>query len=135
MGRFLDADQAKEFYDRAGSKMSSQDFYEDRAVDDLIAHSAFESASRVFELGFGRGQLAEKLLRFHLKSSAKYYGVDISSTMLGFARERLHPYDSQVTLSHTDGILKFNFPDSAFDRFITTFVLDILSPGYHDSIA
>ncbi len=128
MGRYFSADQAKEYYDSVGSKITSQNFYEDLAADDLVAHSSFETAISVFEFGCGIGQLAEKLLRDHLKPSAQYYGVDLSSTMLAFAKERLHAYESKITLLNINGSLKINLPDATFDRFVSTFVLDLLAP-------
>ncbi len=128
MVRYLSTDQAKEFYDRAGSKKTSQNVYEDLAITDLIAHSSFESATHVFEFGCGRGQLAEKLLRSYLKPPTKYFGVDVSPTMLALADTRLRPYKSMVTLLKTNGTLKLDLPDGTFDRFISTFVLDLFSP-------
>ncbi len=128
MVRYFSADQAKLYYDRAGSKKKSADLYEDLAINDLIAHSSFNDASNVFELGCGRGQLAEMLLSSHLKPSAKYFGVDVSTTMIASTEKRLLPYKSMATLLKTDGNLKFDLPDGLFDRFITTFVLDLFSP-------
>ncbi|MEJ2728573.1 MAG: hypothetical protein P8185_08685 [Deltaproteobacteria bacterium] len=42
----LTRSQARIFYDRFGKKQDTQAFYEDAALDDLIAH-----AERVFEFG------------------------------------------------------------------------------------
>ena len=40
----LSHSQAKRFYDRFGSKQDKQSFYEDKALDELIAHALIEYA-------------------------------------------------------------------------------------------
>jgi hypothetical protein len=65
-GMLLTRPQAQAFYDSFGSK---QAFYEDAALDDLIAHAAFEQSASVFELASGTGRLAQCLLSRHLPAT------------------------------------------------------------------
>ncbi len=123
----LSHEQAREFYDRFGSKQDRQRFYEDPAFDQMILHADFENARSVFELGCGTGRLARRLLENRLRQSASYLGVDVSSAMVGLARERLEGFGSRVRVRQTAGTLHLEEADESFDRFISTYVLDLLS--------
>ena len=57
----LTRSQAKSFYGRFGKMQDTQAFYEDAALDDLIAHAAFGEAANNFELGCGTGRFALRL--------------------------------------------------------------------------
>jgi ubiquinone/menaquinone biosynthesis C-methylase UbiE len=118
---------AKKFYDSFGLKQDLQKFYENPAVDKLLAHADFEHAQNVFELGFGTGRIAEELLRDRLSTTCTYSGVDISATMADIARERLTPWRVRVSLKLSDGTGRIDAPDGAFDRFLSTYVLDLMS--------
>lgn len=126
MTPLLTHDEARRFYDRLGSK---QDFhlYENRAFEELVRYGGFDRAGSVFEFGHGTGRLAERLLKEHLPERCRYTGVDISPTMAGLAKRRLEPFRLRVSLVLTDGSPKLNLPDSAFDRFVSTYVIDLLS--------
>ncbi len=83
MKREFTAEKARKFYDRFGSKQDLQAFYENSAIEKLIAHADFEHAWAVFELGFGTRKLAQQLLERYLPPDAIYSGIDISATMAG----------------------------------------------------
>ena len=83
----LTASEAEAYYNRFGKKQDSQGFYEDPALDDLIAHANFQDAQRVFEFGCGTGKFAARLLAEHLPTSATYLGCDVSPVMIGHAAE------------------------------------------------
>lgn len=117
---------AKRFYDRFGTWQDAQ-FYEREALEHMVAHSDFEHASAAFEWGCGTGKLAERLFRKHLASDASYIGIDISTTMVEIATRRLANWNGRVTVRHADGTIKLPYGDSSFDRFIATYVLDLLS--------
>lgn len=123
----LTSSQAKKFYDRFGKKQDAQAFYEDAALNDLIAHAHFESASSVFELGCGTGRFAARLLEQHLSPSALYEGVDVSTTMIDIARDRLAPFAPRAKVSLSDGAMTIPLADHSIDRFVSTYVLDLLS--------
>ena len=57
----LTASEAEAYYNRFGKKQDSQGFYEDPALNDLIAHASFQDAQRVFEFGCGTGKFAARL--------------------------------------------------------------------------
>lgn len=123
----LTRSQAKIFYDRFGSKQDAQSFYEDAALDDLIAHASFEQANAVAELGCGTGRFALRLLANHLPASATYLGTDLSETMIDLARERISPFQDRAKVVLSDGALCFALPDHSVDRVVSTYVLDLLS--------
>lgn len=125
---FLTRPQARSFYDRFGSKQDAQAFYEDEALDDLVAHAEFEQAEKVFEFGFGTGRFASRLLEKHLPASAAYFGIDLSKTMTGLARQHIAPYAERAKLAQSDGSIYFPLPDHSIDRVVSTYVFDLL-PG------
>ena len=124
----LTRDQVRSFYNRFGKEQDWQRFYEGLAVRDLLSHGAFENARAVFELGCGTGALAENLLTRYLSREATYLCFDISSTMVSLAKTRLNKYGPRAEICLTNGSLKLPLPDSRFDRFISNYVLDLLSP-------
>jgi len=119
------AGAAKRFYDQFGSWQDAQ-FYERGALDHLVAHSDFEHASAVFEWGCGTGRLAECLFEKHLGNNANYVGLDISTTMVKIAAQRLAKWSRRATVQQADGTAKLPYEDHAFDRFVATYVLDLL---------
>ncbi len=114
-------------YDRVGKKLDSQSFYEDRATNELIRHSDFSCAQSVFEFGCGTGRVAARLLRDHLPETATYRAVDQSTTMVRVARACLEPFGERVEIAQTDGKPPSGEPPESFDRFVSTFVFDLLS--------
>jgi ubiquinone/menaquinone biosynthesis C-methylase UbiE len=125
--RFLTAAQARRVYDRIGRGQDAQMIFEHQAISDLLAHAGFERADAVFELGYGTGALADRLLRRYLRAESRYTGIEVSPHMHDLARRRLHAYLPRAELRLSEGELRFPFPDAAFDRFIATYVLDLLS--------
>jgi len=101
--RTFGPEEARTFYDRFGARQDSQAFYEDDALDVLIAEGDFGAASHVLEIGCGTGRLAERLFGECLASSATYVGVDVSRTMVELTRERLHPWADRASVLHVDG--------------------------------
>lgn len=126
-GRMLTHQRAKAFYDRLGSKQDLQAFYEVPATNNLIAHAAFEAAQSVFECGCGTGAFAERLLSRHLPPQARYLAVDSSATMVRLARSRLARFGDRAAVRQTDGSLQFDEVSGPFDRFVSNYVLDLLS--------
>jgi ubiquinone/menaquinone biosynthesis C-methylase UbiE len=121
--------QAQAFYDRFGSKQDSQAFYEDAAVQDLLAHAEFQRANAVFEFGCGTGRFAETLFSRHLPAAARYVGRDVSATMVDLARQRLIRFADRTDVRVTDGAPRVEAPDASFDRFVSNYVLDLLTAG------
>jgi ubiquinone/menaquinone biosynthesis C-methylase UbiE len=119
--------QATSFYDHLGAKQDWQAFYEASATRDLVAHASFEAAQTVFEFGCGTGAFAEQVLAHHLPSQARYLAVDSSATMVRLARSRLERFGVRVTVRQTNGILRFPEVSGPFDRFVSNYVLDLLS--------
>ena len=141
MNRGITSAQAKRFYDRFGSKQDSQGWYEDRAVGRMIERCDLDSATNVFELGFGTGRLAERLLRDHLSDQCTYAGREVSETMHRLASDRLRPWSDRVDLRLTDlhpgdagaetgsgtgGVRRGELPSGQFDRYIATYVIDLM---------
>lgn len=118
-------EEAKRFYDRFGVKQDKQ-FYERRPLRDLLSYADFEHASSVFELGCGTGGFATCLLGERLDPHARYAGIDISTTMVAIALSRLAGWSDRVAVEQADGTLKLPYPDGQFDRFVATYVFDLL---------
>jgi ubiquinone/menaquinone biosynthesis C-methylase UbiE len=125
--RMLTHRQATAFYDRLGAKQDWQAFYEAPATRNLIAHASFETAQSVFEFGCGTGAFAGQVLARHLPPQARYLAVDSSSTMIRLAQARLARFGARVTTRQTDGSLQFDEVSGSFERFVSTYVLDLLS--------
>ncbi len=126
--RFLGKEEIRAFYDLFGPMQDWQRIYEGAAMRDLLQHGSFGKALSVFELGCGTGAFALDLLQRHLPETASYVGADISATMTRLARQRLAPFADRARILHTDGSLRFGFPDGSFDRFVAVYVLDLLPP-------
>ncbi len=116
----------KDFYDRFGSKQDAQ-FYEDRALKDLMSHASFDEAKSVYEFGIGTGRFAEKILADHLPADCHYFGSDISPIMVNLATKRLSHWANRVRIQLSDGSMGLPINDGTCDRFITTYVLDLLN--------
>jgi AhpD family alkylhydroperoxidase len=127
--RMLTHEQARAFYNRMGAKQDWQAFYEAKATHDLIAHASFETAQAVFEFGCGTGALAERLLASYLPPEARYVAVDSSTAMVRLAQARLARFGSRVTVQQTDGSLQLEAASASYDRFVSTYVVDLLSPS------
>ena len=120
---------ARVLYDRIGRWQDTQRFYEDHATASLIAHADLGRARSVFEFGAGTGRFAARLLRDHLPATAAYRGIDVSSTMVALARERVSPWAPRASIERSDGSPRVPAGDGSFDRFVSTYVLDLLSPS------
>ena len=125
--RVLTHEQAQAFYNRMGAKQDWQAFYEAKATQNLIAHASFETAQAVFEFGCGTGAFAERLLTAHLSPEAQYVAVDSSATMIHLAQARLARFGSRVEVQQTGGSFPFDAPSGLYDRFVSTYVADLLS--------
>jgi cyclopropane fatty-acyl-phospholipid synthase-like methyltransferase len=100
----------------------------------MIEHAAFDSAHSVFEFGCGTGAFVSRLLQHHLLADARYVGLDISSTMVSFAQERLKPWSDRAHVHQSDGSPHIAEPDRSFDRFVSTYVFDLLAPDFIDQL-
>lgn len=124
----LTPDGVKRYYDRSGTFQDRQGFYEDAALDDLVAHAAFDEATAIVELGCGTGRFAQWLLT--LSPDAHYQGFDVSTTMLDIARGRLSPLGDRARIERLDpGTVHLPLSDGSADRFVSTYVLDLLPPA------
>lgn len=127
--RYLTVEQARRTYDRIGRIQDLQAIYEHRAIRELLAHSDFEHAHAVFELGYGTGALARRLLEHHLPTDSRYVGLELSPRMHRLAKRRLRSFGPRAELLLAGGPLQLPLPSSGFDRFLATYVLDLLSPN------
>lgn len=115
----------KRFYDRFGARQDRQSFYEDRALDELIAHADFGAARHIVEFGCGTGRLAQYLLARN--STARYTGCDVSTTMVGLAADRLATFGERVQVRlQALGSVELPVDTGAADRIVSTYVLDLL---------
>lgn len=119
--------QAKGLYDCLGAKQDTQVFYEQAALADLVAHLDLSRAQRLIEFGCGTGRFAEELFDRYLCSTASYVGLDVSDTMVKLAQSRTARFEGRAAIQQTSGVPHLNLPGAVFDRFISTYVLDLLS--------
>lgn len=129
MAPTINRDDVRRFYDKFGARQDRQAFYEDAAIDLMIKLGKFSGAQAVFELGCGTGRLAGRLLSDHLPVATRYAATDLSSTMVRLARDRLLPFGQRCQVYPSDGDFDFPSYGGPFDRFVTTYVLDLLSPA------
>jgi SAM-dependent methyltransferase len=132
--QILSYEQAKRFYDWMGAKQDTQCFYERQALADLVAHLELAGAEKVIEFGCGTGRLTEELFDQYLPLNACYVGLDVSSTMIALAQSRTARFGRRAAIQQTSGTMRVDLPDAAFDRFISTYVLDLLSEEDIDSL-
>lgn len=119
--------RARVYYDRFGKKQDSQGFYEDPALDELIAHGSFPNARQIFEFGCGTGKLATRLLASYLPATAHYVGQDLSPVMVDLATRRLEPFSSRARIVLGEAGVTFPSADNTVDRVVSSYVLDPLS--------
>jgi ubiquinone/menaquinone biosynthesis C-methylase UbiE len=120
----------RRIYDRLGSSLDSQAFYEDRALAELVAALDLAGSRRVVELGCGTGRLAERLLAEHLPETATYAGFDLSPKMVEISKRRLARFGARARVTLTDGVSPLPLPVASCDRFVSTYVLDLLEPEH-----
>jgi ubiquinone/menaquinone biosynthesis C-methylase UbiE len=125
---YLPPEHLRRVYDRIG-RFQDMQLYEHRATRESIAHADFEHARAVFELGYGTGAFAERLLERHLPGNGRYVGLDLSPRMQELATRRLQRFADRVDLRLTSGSLCLPFADASFDRFVANYLLDLLSPN------
>jgi ubiquinone/menaquinone biosynthesis C-methylase UbiE len=124
--RFLSHGQTERFYDRFGAKLDTQSFYEMPALRDLAKHLDLKTCRALVEFGCGTGRFAAELLETSLSSQSTYLGVDISRVMVALTNSRLARYGRRAEVRKSDGTSHIDSPDGAFDRFICSYVLDLL---------
>jgi len=122
----LSTEEVRRFYDRFGSRQDQQGFYEDVATSELRRFAEFEGAHKVVELGCGTGRFAFDLLSETLNADAAYRGFDLSATMVDLARKRLTAFGGRADVDRTEGSLSLPVPDQTADRFVSTYVFDLL---------
>lgn len=122
--RGLTQTETEKFYDALGAKQDGAGYYEDVTLAQLSRFADFESAISIVEFGCGTGRFAEEMLRLN---NASYWGCDVSATMIQLSKNRLATFGERVTLVKSSGDLSLPLPDNSADRFVSNYVLDILS--------
>jgi len=78
------------------------------------------------EFGCGTGRLAAELLAERLAPECRYLGLDVSAIMVELASTRVAPFGARAEIRQTEGAPRIEAADGAFDRFVSTYVLDLL---------
>jgi ubiquinone/menaquinone biosynthesis C-methylase UbiE len=118
--------EVRKFYDAFGKKQDKQ-FYEERATNRLLENGEFDKASSIVEFGCGTGKLASRLLNEIVPDDCKYLGLDISQTMIRLCQDKINPFAKRAVCQQTNGEPVINIPDQSTDRFVSLYVLDLLS--------
>ena len=122
----LTYNEVQRFYDSFGRKQDKQ-FYEESAINDLIKRGNFGEAKNIVEFGCGTGKLASRLLKNILSNNCHYLGVDISQTMVTLCQKNIKQYSDRSKCYKNEGEPRIDIPDQSADRFISTYVLDLLA--------
>ncbi|MCH8125647.1 class I SAM-dependent methyltransferase [candidate division KSB1 bacterium] len=122
----LTPQQTREFYNKFGIKQDSQRFYEQTAIDDLIAHSNFIECHSIFEFGCGTGRFAQELLSGCLPQDTIYVGHDISQTMVQLTENKIRQFGDRAKVHLIDGSVKLELANYQFDRVVSMYVMDLL---------
>ena len=124
--------EARAVYDRFAEKghiggKDASSGYGGPAVRALLTFAAFSDAKTVLDYGCGQGKLAEVVLASH--SELHWRGVDQSPKMVERARERLQPFGDRAKVELLESGLPedVDVPPGSVDRFVSTYVLDLLS--------
>lgn len=125
--RGLSNKQVENFYNAFGTKQDGSGYYEDATLTDLIRNANFEKATSVVEFGCGTGKFAENLLSNVLRNESTYWGCDVSSTMIELTKKRLVKFNERAVLYKSSGEFVLPLPNESADRFVSNYVLDILS--------
>lgn len=132
--RTLSPAQAGRVYDRIGRVQDWQGFYETTPIDDMVAHADFSGAGSVYELGCGTGALARRLLTHELDDAASYLGIDVSEKMVSLTTGRIAPWADRAEVQTVTGDLPLPGEDACYDRFVATYVFDLLDVEYAERI-
>ena len=122
----LSNDDLRAFYDKLGAGQDDAAYFEAPALRKVLEHGRFKQARAVFELGCGTGRLARQIVE-RLPETATYTGIDLSETMVGLTRDKLESFCERAHVHQTDGTLDFDLFGDEVDRFVATYVLDLLS--------
>lgn len=125
MPHTLSTDRIRACYNRLG-KYDFHGRFEDPAMDLMVRHGRFEEAEYVFEFGCGTGHLAEKLFKTKLTETARYVAVDVSPVMVERTSKRLKKWKDRTNVILTDGSMEVDEASGKFDRFVSTYVMDLL---------
>lgn len=131
--RVLSRAAAREVYDgfartgHIGGKDAGSG-YGGPAVSALISMALLAEASTVFEFGCGQAKLAGLVLPQYPGLSS-WRAVDQSPLMCERARERARPFGARFAVEHlpSGDPAAATLPAAPVDRFISTYVLDLLS--------
>lgn len=110
-----------------GARQDWQRFYEDPPLQRLLQAAKFQTAQAIVEFGCGTGRFALQILSEIAPADCRYLGVDVSPTMVTLARARLGSYSDRAEVRLSDGAVTIGEPDGRFDRYVSNYVLDLLS--------
>ena len=123
----LTRQEARDLYNRPDARRDGHPLYARPAIDRLVEQGDFSTAAAVVEFGCGTGALAQRLMEQALPIYAGYSGFDLSDQMVQLTRQRLVRFGARVSVTRTDGRPRVPLPPRSCDRFVSTYVLDLLS--------
>lgn len=119
--------RVESIYNRYGIRQDRHAFYEEEPIDCLLRHAEFERARSVFEFGCGTGWFARRLLHDFLPPESRFSAVDLSPAMVAITASRLVRWKERAKVERIPPDGPISEEDRSFDRFVSNYVLDILS--------
>ena len=128
----ISTEDARCFYDWLGAGHDLGHRFERAAKNRGLQRLALRPGLSVLNVGVGTGKEQIKIQQA-IAPGGVAYGVDLSRTMLRLSRQRVPPPGNN-SLCEADG-RRLPFPDAAFDRAFSSYVLDLLpAPGIHQML-
>ena len=112
------------FFNRVGVLLNVVNAIDKQAYEYLIKAANLDDVANLFEVGCGRGYLAEKILKAN-SNIARYIATEASAENVRSSTARLAAYPS-FQCEFVDGSLPYRFPNNHFDVVVSCYVLDCM---------
>ena len=123
------AGEGKTLFDYIGVLLPLVNAFDRPAYQLLLENSQLGDARSVLEIGGGTGYLAQAALSAWLPDDAEYVATERSGRLSRRLHARLGRFGERATCLHDDGSALCALPSARFDRVLSSYVLDGMSPG------
>jgi len=134
MAHFLSPEDVKRFYDRIGSRQDWQRFYESSRCQRIDCSFCFRVSIISFRVRMRNGSMSFATTTASSTPNGALRCSGQSRTVIGQTGRRLKPWSGRARACLSHGSPQIPEPDRSFDRFIATYVLDLLAPDFIDQL-